>query len=1352
MNSDSFTTRSTILVGSKEYIMPDSHVVPSRWLLAVVVIAGLVSGTTLPTRSIDRASASSPATRPLTPEPFGKENEMARARVGSVYGRLPMRFEGNQGQFEAKVKFAARGADYALWLTGDQAVMTLSPGDHTAPAVKTARGLSDDEKQAAPAAKSKAAIIRMKLVGANHHASVSGEDELPGRGNYFIGNDPRNWHRDVRGYSRVICKSVYRGVDLVYYGNGGELEYDFKVAPGADTAAIGIRYEGAKKLSVDTAGDLVIATTVGELRQRRPVAYQQDAGERRLVAARYVLRGDYQVSLKLGAYDHKRPLVIDPVLAYSTYLGSSGSDDISGIAVDSLGNAYVTGHTSSTTFPNTGTIGGTNRPLFVSKLKPDGSGLVYSTLISGFPGPFPGTSSGLAIAVDKNGNAYVTGQTDSASFPTTAGAFQAAVHGGNDAFVLKLTADGSSLAYSTCLGGMYEDAGKGIAVDALGCAYITGRTESQDFPTANPLQITMNGVQDGFVSKLNETGTALVYSTFFGGRERETGNGIAVDASGNTYVTGGTSSDDFPTANALQSSFQGRGAFSSSDGGASWEAVSNSFPFTTSVTALAIDPLNSSVIYIGTDGRGLYKTTNGGSSWNAINNGIPDYTSQGFPGFYNPIRDLEIDRNNPMILFAGTYLSGLFKSTDGGNSWTPKGFFIVSSVKIDPTDSAIVYFADSSHGFMQSTDGGETWDQYTTISPSNRFQAAAVAPTMPPTVYAGTVNGGIFVFHGSPGAANQALLGKVIQAIAVDPANPTIAYAATGSGMFKSTNSGVTWTAINEGMLYHGVNAPSVLSVAVDPSSSNTVFAGTTGFVFKSTNGGSTWTQQAGLPVALMYDIAIDANATSHLFVAENIVDDAFISKISGNGSVLNYSTYLGGLDVDDGFGIAVDKSRNIYVTGYSYSTSIQGVTSILPRQGISDAFAMKLGATGILSYFTYIGGSDGEQGSSIAIDPAGNSYVVGSTTSNDFPTTPEAIPVPGGACSFCTHGFVTKLNPTGTTFLFSSYLGGNPASNSVGAFQDVASTVAVDSSAAFYVAGHTFADSFPVTAGAFDTSYNSLGDGFALKLNFPAFSLDAFSKSFSGNTAGNGSVNVTGPSGPAWTAASNDSWIHVTDPGPGTGNGSVTFTVEVNPGTTANRTGSLTIAQQTFTVYQGAAFLDVPPGHLFYDDIGRLSAHGITVGCGGGDYCPDDVVTREQMAAFIIRALGEFNPPAPASQRFTDVPPSNPFYNFINRMAALQITFGCTPDHLQYCPSNAVLRQEMATFILRSLGEFNPPVPASQRFNDVPPGNPFYNFIDRAAVLNITLGCTPDHFFFCPADPVTRAQMAAFLVRAFNL
>lgn len=256
-------------------------------------------------------------------------------------------------------------------------------------------------------------------------------------------------------------------------------------------------------------------------------------------------------------------------------------------------------------------------------------------------------------------------------------------------------------------------------------------------------------------------------------------------------------------------------------------------------------------------------------------------------------------------------------------------------------------------------------------------------------------------------------------------------------------------------------------------------------------------------------------------------------------------------------------------------------------------------------------------------------------------------------------------------------------------------------------------------------------------------------SQSFSA-AAGMGSFSVNADAGCNWTATSNAPWLHVTS-GSGTGNGTVNYTVDANAGSTI-RSSTISIGFLSFTVFQGINFLDVPSNDPFYNEIGKLSARGVTVGCGNGNFCPGDPVTREQMAAFIIRAKGEFNPPAPESQRFTDVPPSNVFYAFIDRLAALQITLGCTPDHTHYCPGDPVPREQMAAFVIRGLGEFNPPTPATQRFTDVPPSNVFYNFIDRMAVLNITLGCTPDHTMYCPSDPVNRAQMAAFLVRAFNL
>jgi hypothetical protein len=271
----------------------------------------------------------------------------------------------------------------------------------------------------------------------------------------------------------------------------------------------------------------------------------------------------------------------------------------------------------------------------------------------------------------------------------------------------------------------------------------------------------------------------------------------------------------------------------------------------------------------------------------------------------------------------------------------------------------------------------------------------------------------------------------------------------------------------------------------------------------------------------------------------------------------------------------------------------------------------------------------------------------------------------------------------------------------------------------------------------------------FTIAAGCPAF-LTPFIQSFPAN-GGMDMITVSAGATCAWFATTTATWITINS-GVGTGDGTINYTVGANPSTTNNRSGTITVAGLTFTVAQGAAFLDVPTTHPFYSDIGKLSARGITVGCNSNNYCPNAPVTRDQMAVFIVRALGEFDPVTPASQRFNDVPPTSLFYNFIDRLAALQITLGCQVSPPLYCPSDPVKREQMAAFIIRALGEFDPPTPTSQRFIDVPPTNAFYNFIDRMAVLNITLGCTPDHTLYCPSDSVNRAQMAAFLVRAFNL
>ena len=494
----------------------------------------------------------------------------AKPQAVKAYGQLPLSFEANQGQTDQRVKFLSHGSGYSLFLTGDEAVLALKkPGGSTA---------RDQLRKLAVPSAGPPAVVRMKLVGANASAKVTGLAELPGKSNYFIGSDPKKWRTNVPNYAKVKYSSVYPGVDLVYYGNHRQLEYDFVVQPGADPKAIRLEFAGdltgeqATTLRIDGNGDLVVGTVGGEVIFHRPVVYQpanHSQGTRDVLDGKYVIRGDKQVTFEVARYDKTKPLVIDPTLYYSTYLGGSDFAQGSGIAVDASGNAYVTGFTLSTDFPTTHGFGKTFFPgnVFVSKLNADGSGLVYSAILgSSYPYGAPGF--GPSIAIDTSGNAYVTGVVDLfgavPGFPITPGAFQTTFGGGpRDAFVTKLNTTGSALLYSTFLGGSGDDAGNGIAVDASGSAYVTGTTyspsSSNNFPiTPGAFQTTFGGYTDGFVSKLNAAGSVLVYSTFLGGSGGEEGHGIAVDASGSAYVTGYTYSSNFPvTPGAFQTAFGG---------------------------------------------------------------------------------------------------------------------------------------------------------------------------------------------------------------------------------------------------------------------------------------------------------------------------------------------------------------------------------------------------------------------------------------------------------------------------------------------------------------------------------------------------------------------------------------------------------------------------------------------------------------------------------------------------------------------------------------------------------------------------------------------------------------------------
>jgi hypothetical protein len=485
-------------------------------------------------------------------QPSSAGSRMAATRAASLpgagqrYGDLPLSFEANQGQADRQVRFLSRGSGYTFFLAPSEAVLAFSNDSH--------------------GKNSHAPVLHMRLEGSNADPRVSGVDQLPGVSNYFIGQDPQGWRTSVPTYRKVAYEDVYPGINLVYYGNQRQLEYDFVVSPGSDPRLIRLSVDGANKMTVDAEGNLVLHTDAqhssdGNVRLLAPKAYQDVEGRRLPVAGQWRLAANNIAVIHLAAYDRSKALVIDPVLVYSSFLGGSQANSINRIATDSAGNAYVAGYTASGDFPaaptptsNTFGSGPASRGAFVAKIDPTGSSLIYTTYLSG-----SGDEEATGLAVDASGNVYVTGNTHSTDFPVL-DAFQSACAASatgacSDAFLTKIAAAGNALVYSTYLGGTGNDSAASLAVDASGNAYVTGFTSSTDFPvTSGVLQGKCGGscTQNAFVAKFNSTGETLAYATYLGGSASDGAADISVDASGSAYLTGQTSSADFPLVTPFQ--------------------------------------------------------------------------------------------------------------------------------------------------------------------------------------------------------------------------------------------------------------------------------------------------------------------------------------------------------------------------------------------------------------------------------------------------------------------------------------------------------------------------------------------------------------------------------------------------------------------------------------------------------------------------------------------------------------------------------------------------------------------------------------------------------------------------------
>jgi len=636
-------------------------------------------------------------------------NWATKKRISETYGKLPLHFEANQGQVDERVRFLSRGSGYNLLLTSNEAVLTLSRRENN----KDSTAEREDRKRGGESL-IQTGTLWMRWEGANQESKVEGVEGLEGKSHYFIGNDPEKWRSNISLYRKVRYRDLYPGVDLIYYGNQRQLEYDLVVMPEGDPNAIRLAIEGAEDVRVNEGGDLVVRISGGEVIQHKPLIYQETEGKREIIRGGYVVnslgkqdeKAKVRISFKIDHFDREKPLIIDPYLVYSTYLGGWSTDLAYAIAVDDSGSAYITGMTSSPDFPTINPIQGLNgnADAFVTKLDPSGTALVYSTYLGGANSLNATNDAATGIAVDSSGSVYITGNTCSTDFPAL-NPIQAVYGGGlSDGFVTKLNPSGSALVYSTYLGGNGEnDYGSGIVVDSSGNAYITGVTKSTNFPTLNPIQPSNAGDADAFVTKLGSSG-ALVYSTYLGGSYSDGGYSIAVDSSGGAYVTGSTYSPNFPTKNPIQASL----------GGLDSDAfVTKLNP---SGTALEYSTYLGGTYGLDYDidyGMGIAVDDSGsayvvGSTW-----------CSNFPTV-NPIqasnagsRDLFIAKVNPAgtALVYSTYLGG--SNNDEGNG-----------IALDGTGSAYITGFTSSTDFptsnaIQGTHGGGSWDAFVTkLNPS----------------------------------------------------------------------------------------------------------------------------------------------------------------------------------------------------------------------------------------------------------------------------------------------------------------------------------------------------------------------------------------------------------------------------------------------------------------------------------------------------------------------------------------------------------------------------------------------------------------------------------------------------------
>ncbi len=1003
-----------------------------------------------------------------------------QAKVNESYGRLPLSFEINRGQADPSIKFLARGANYNFSIAPTEATLQFRDASTNQPAT-----------------------VRMNPVNANPSPKIEGLDQLPGKSNYLIGADPKQWRRDIPNYARVRYEKLWPGVDAVFYGNQQRFEYDFVVAPGADPRAIRLSFDGAKKISVGENGDLVLSLDGHEMRQLKPVIYQEVNGEKRTVAGRYIVKGG-KVGFEIGRYDRSRELVIDPVLVYAarTLAGAA-------IAVDGQGAAYIAGR-----FASNSVIA---RDICITKLNPDGAQQVYSTIIGGSD-----YDEASGIAVDATGNVYVTGVTSSTDFPLN--------------FPVPTTNAGAGVVFkSVDGGGAWNNSGRGLTTSGF------GGLSALVIDPANPSVIYAEDTNSITASRNG----AVLYKSVDGGKQWTHIKLNDLAAVKPLAIAPGNPSTLFVNTS--------QGLRKSSDGGTTFSETGLN---RSGISTLIIDPNNPANLYA-TDGSVIFKSVNGGNSWGEAISGLPALT----------IKSLALDAANPSTLYVALFRSsavpsgsvyksvdsaatwtavsdppsepssgglavhptnstiyvgarqGAFKSIDGGKTWQSAGLNDVEvlSLVFDPINPSTIYAltrfsgAGDNRDIYKSTDAGMTWNSVSGILKKSIIGVLAIDPLNPATIYAGTE------------ANSEAFVLKL------DPTGQNVVYATYYGGPGNEDANDIAIDSAGNAYITgavtppRGANATTVGDGPTPPLVNNLPVASGAGFMAKLNAQGSNFVYSTLLE-GIGRDIAVDSAGKAYVtgsissafqMTAKNgfktsqedgSKTDGFVVKLdpekAGEESLL-YATYLGDSAEDGGKALALDAAGLVYVVRFALESIDQFSGERLGRISLSKIDPSKSGAPSLVWERQLASTADGDNG--VAVDADGEAYVIGSTNSGNFPVTPDAYQpkLRGGVCRripvcanptqspcvcspdghtpgciilqiSCSDVFLMKVNATGTATLYSTYLGNDGTG-------ETAASIAVDAAKNVYITGGGGA---PFTEGAFQ---NSDGIGFIAKLAFGA-------------------------------------------------------------------------------------------------------------------------------------------------------------------------------------------------------------------------------------------------------------------------